>query len=299
MECEIELLFKNFGITKHEIVASKTLRTMLINKSLQMRRVESNDTRNQVKSMMINEGQLTINDLPSYVKLDIELLIGLNVEPNDFKNLIAQALDAAIKELLPIVIHRSVSIPMITTREIVLKDFALEPDEKKLNKGVNLFIQNLAGSLALVISRDPLKTSFQGLLKTLLEKVMIDENTKENIIQKVSMDNLDLGCALIKKAVVEKALDDVNKDPILIEAIERRKIMREKTGPFYDEACLRMAQQLPEPLRPTLGGLTRDQLKIYDDFGKVLKFGYASRAFKRLDQDSLLVVQKFEQCKFT
>jgi CCR4-NOT transcription complex subunit 1 len=33
---------------------------------------------------------------------------------------------------------------------------------------------------------------------------------KEDIIQIASVDNLDLGCALIKKAVIEKALEDVN-----------------------------------------------------------------------------------------
>jgi CCR4-NOT transcription complex subunit 1 len=50
-----------------------------------------------------------------------------------------------------------VIIAMITTREIGLKDFALESDENKIKKGINFILQNLAGSLALVTCRDPLK----------------------------------------------------------------------------------------------------------------------------------------------
>jgi len=48
---------------------------------------------------------------------------------------------------------------MITTRIIGLKDFASEPDELKVKRGINLILQNLAGSLALVTCRDPLKMS--------------------------------------------------------------------------------------------------------------------------------------------
>jgi CCR4-NOT transcription complex subunit 1 len=41
------------------------------------------------------------------------------------------------------------------------------------------------------------------------------------------MDNLDLGCALIKKAVIEKALEDVNQDRTIIDELEKRKTYRE------------------------------------------------------------------------
>jgi CCR4-NOT transcription complex subunit 1 len=37
------------------------------------------------------------------------------------------------------------------------------------------------------------------------------------------VDNLDLGCSLIRKAVMEKALEDVNNDQVILEALEKRK----------------------------------------------------------------------------
>lgn len=46
----------------------------------------------------------------------------------DLKKIIAQAVDAAIQEIVPPVISRSVTIALVTTRQLALKDFVLEPD---------------------------------------------------------------------------------------------------------------------------------------------------------------------------
>ncbi len=63
------------------------------------------------------------------------------------------------------------------TKELVLKYFALEPDEKKLIKGATLIVKNLAGNLALVTCREPLKIAFQQTLKTILDQVGIEEKS--------------------------------------------------------------------------------------------------------------------------
>jgi CCR4-NOT transcription complex subunit 1 len=51
--------------------------------------------------------------------------------------IVAQAVENAIKEIISPVISRSVTIALITTRELALKDFALEPDEKKVLQGTH------------------------------------------------------------------------------------------------------------------------------------------------------------------
>ena len=132
-------------------------------------------------------------------------------------------------------------------------------------------MQNLAGNLALVTCREPLKIAFQQTLKTILDQVGLDEKSKEDIIHTTSVDNLDLGCALIKKAVIEKALEDVNQDPILIEAIEKRRIFRETGMPYYDETVFKVYESLPPSLKPAMGGLSKDQMRIYEEFGKITK----------------------------
>jgi len=91
---------------------------------------------------------------------------------NDGLNLrmiVAQAVDSAIQEIIPPVISRSVTIALITTRQLALKDFQLEPSEKTVLRGTHLMIQKLSGSLALVTCREPLKASLQNNLKNLMD----------------------------------------------------------------------------------------------------------------------------------
>lgn len=212
--------------------------------------------------------QLKITQLPEYITIDDKNL-GVYIEMGiNLKLIVAQAVETAIKDIIPPVVSRSVTIALITTRQLALKDFALEPDERKILKGTNLIVQSLSGSLALVTCREPLKIALSQYLKDYLnEQTSLGEEDMDKIIQITSLDNLDLGCALIKKAVIEKALEDVNNDQIILDILKKRRIAREKGEAYYDENYLRMTQFLPEALRPSIRGLTDEQLKIYEDFG--------------------------------
>jgi CCR4-NOT transcription complex subunit 1 len=88
-----------------------------------------------------NEGKtsLTILELPNFVQVNEEELGHyVNEKGIDLKKIIAQSVDAAIQEIVPPVIARSVTIALVTTKQIALKDFALEPDDRKLLKGTHL-----------------------------------------------------------------------------------------------------------------------------------------------------------------
>lgn len=56
-------------------------------------------------------------------------------------------------------------------------------------------------------------------LKTYLAQNIPDQAEVENIITKAIPDNLDLGCALIKKAVIESAEEAIRKDDAINESI--------------------------------------------------------------------------------
>lgn len=60
--------------------------------------------------------------------------------------------------ILPVV-ERSVTIAGISTRELVAKDFSTEVNEEKMRKAGHLMAQRLAGSLALVTCKEPLKSN--------------------------------------------------------------------------------------------------------------------------------------------
>jgi CCR4-NOT transcription complex subunit 1 len=52
--------------------------------------------------------------------------------------------------------------------ELVAKDFALEGNEEKMRQAAHLMAQNLAGSLALVTCKEPLRTNMVSHVRHLL-----------------------------------------------------------------------------------------------------------------------------------
>lgn len=79
---------------------------------------------------------------------------------------------------------------------------------------------------------------------------MTEEQINE-IAVLASRENLELGCKLIKKEVIEKALKKVREDPQIIQAVERRK-RSEELGIrlFRDESIVAQFQELPPQLQP-------------------------------------------------
>jgi CCR4-NOT transcription complex subunit 1 len=98
-----------------------------------------------------------------------------NFNERRLRKVVGTAVDNSIVEILPPVVDRSVTIALITTRELVLKDFAYDGDNIKVVKASDLIIQNLAGSLALVTCREPLRMSLNTNLKKIFEEYIIDE----------------------------------------------------------------------------------------------------------------------------
>lgn len=160
---------------------------------------------------------------------------GLNEQK--IRNMIGKAVDDSIVEILPPVVDRSITIALITTRELVLKDFAYDRDHRRVLEASNLIIQNLAGSLALVTCREPLRMSLSNNIKkafdTCLEESIdtqgerLNDNQIAELAVSVSRENLELGCMLIKRQVIEKALKKVREDLAIQGAIEKRKRAQE------------------------------------------------------------------------
>lgn len=63
----------------------------------------------------------------------------------------------------------SVTISCVTTRELVCKDFCMESEESLVKRAAHLMVASLAGSLALVTCREPLRVSLTQNLRQLLQ----------------------------------------------------------------------------------------------------------------------------------
>lgn len=66
------------------------------------------------------------------------------------------------------VVERSVTIAGISTRELVAKDFSMEADDNKMRQAGHLMAQKLAGSLALVTCKEPLKSNLATHMRQFL-----------------------------------------------------------------------------------------------------------------------------------
>jgi len=100
LKCEIQVLLNNLGIlSESEITPSTIIHTRNSNRAALQNLVETPEDNGEIATNLYNiEGQLAIHELPQYVSIDNKLLEGLNL-PN-LKNVIAQALDKAIKYFL-------------------------------------------------------------------------------------------------------------------------------------------------------------------------------------------------------
>ena len=95
----------------------------------------------------------------------------------------------------------------------------------------------------------------------------VSEDKINDIAVLTSRENLELGCMLIKKKVIEKALRKVKEDIQITQAVERRQ-RSEELGIklFRDENIVAQFQELPPQLQPNINGLSTAQFKVYEDF---------------------------------
>lgn len=244
-------------------------------------------TPDQLETVIPNlASYVTVNpSLPQLVQSQGGSSLANLITTSSLKRWVPIAVDRAIREIIQPVVERSVTIACITTKEIVVKDFAMESDETKMRKAGQLMVANLAGSLALVTCREPLRSSISSYLRQLLTGNVArsdklgeqEQNTIEQCVQICSTDNLELGCRLIEKAATEKAIRDI--DDALAPAINARRTHREQTGqPYFDTSIFangshRYPAALPDQLRPKPGGLRSEHYQLYESFQRMPRAG--------------------------
>jgi CCR4-NOT transcription complex subunit 1 len=71
-----------------------------------------------------------LSSLPNYVTISSKLA---ELYPEaELRKMVALAIEKAIKEIIQPIVQRNVNIALITTKELILKDFAFEKDANKL-----------------------------------------------------------------------------------------------------------------------------------------------------------------------
>lgn len=214
-----------------------------------------------------------IPNLAAYVSINSSLI--LFQQQAGLKRVIPVAVDRAIREIIQPVVERSVTIACITTRELIVKDFVNEGDDAKMRKAAHLMVSNLAGSLALVTCKEPLRVSIGNHIRSLLtsqSSSTIEQAQMDHVMQICSAENLELGCMLIEKAATEKAMRDIDES-LGSAYTARRRHTEQSSQPFFDTAAFSNASRYPNALptvfRPKPGGLEPQQLVVYDAFQRM------------------------------
>ncbi|XP_045789212.1 CCR4-NOT transcription complex subunit 1 [Trifolium pratense] len=221
------------------------------------------------------QGLLQANTTPAPFQLPTQIQsIGTHVVINPklnhlglqlhFQRAVPIAMDRAIKDIVNSIVKRSVSIATQTTKELVLKDYAMESEEKRIKNAAHLMVASLAGSLAHVTCKEPLRASISSQLKASLQSLSIANDILDHAVQLVTNDNLDLGCAVIEHAATEKAINTIDTE------ISQQLSLRKKHmgSTFFDTNLYPQGSMggVPEPLRPKPGQLSLSQQRVYEDF---------------------------------
>ncbi|KAL5571856.1 hypothetical protein UlMin_021453 [Ulmus minor] len=188
-----------------------------------------------------------------------------------FQRVVPIAMDRAIKDIVPGIVQRSVSIATQTTKVLVLKDYSIELDETRILNAAHLMVASLAGSLAHVTCKEPLRSSILGQLRSSLQGLNIASELLEQAVQLVTNDNLDLGCAYIEQAATDKAIQSIDGE--IAQQLSLGRKHRDGVGATFFDSNLHTQGSMavvPEALRPTKAGhLTHSQHRVYEDFVKL------------------------------
>jgi CCR4-NOT transcription complex subunit 1 len=213
--------------------------------------------------------EVSLANLARHVRINPQITL-FQIQPT-LKKYVPIAVERAVQDIMHPVVERSVTIACVTTRELVLKDFALDPDSKKLQRAAQVMVQNLASSLALVTCKEPLRASIAAVLWPAFQPHSTDTVLIEQAITMICNDNIELATSMIERAATKKAQHDIEE--ALLPAFQLRTQWAERrpmNGHFVDPQHVQPPRPptLPDFLAPRQTGVSQLQLKVYEAFGE-------------------------------
>ena len=183
------------------------------------------------------------------------------------REVVLAAVQRAIMEIIAPVVERSVTIATIATKDLIHKDFAREQDEDRVRQASQRMARALAGSLALVTSKEPLRMSMMNYIR-ILQGEAPEQAFPEGAILMCVNDNLDIACGIVEKQAEERCMPEIEAH-IDAEIAQRRQHRLEfPNEPYRDPAFSAWSNYIPDPYKILPGGLTAEQMEIYLSFAR-------------------------------
>lgn len=275
---EIEVLCKELDIDRNTLEPSSVFR----NKSLQNEELsggllpEGVDGFEELALGSINRNGRNARFSPSSIASSLPDLQNLLAFPPSsgsaatqarLREIVREAVQRAILEIIAPVVERSVTIATIATTSLIHKDFAREENEDRVRKAAQQMVRQLSGSLALVTCKEPLRMSMTNFIRK-AQKDLPEQDIAEGAILMCVNDNLDLACGIVEKQAEERSMPEIEAH-IENEIAARRQHRAEHANEQYlDPSYSRWASYIPDPYKLSAGGLNSEQLNIYYDFAR-------------------------------
>ena len=212
--------------------------------------------------------------VPSYINL-------FQTNP-ELIHLITLGVDKAVTKIIQPIVDRTATIARITTRELIVKDFAMEPDGSKMREAGQNLASYLAKHLSNINSRDVLIVQLTDHFKALFSRVTNDQSYLDKVVKGCVDENIDRALIIIEHAAQVRAMQDVEE--LLTGNIQARRKRRDSLSEdgggghglkqseeeFVDLAVLnsnhRYPRDLPPMVWPSSPGLESYQLELYASF---------------------------------
>lgn len=210
---------------------------------------------------------MNVKSLASAIKIDNALIQEHNLKERlhvELKHLVLTAMNSAVQDVIKPVLDRSVKIALETTKELVFKDFAMEPDERKVIECAKNMIQSISWNLALVACYDPIRIRLTEHLTKLLRIMSdLDETARKAVREAVINSNLDLGYQIVKSRVVENSLEELMKDETVQRELLARKHAASVGQTYVSSYAIRLRGELPDWCTAPEAITDLDKVEIY------------------------------------
>ena len=198
---------------------------------------------------------------------------GSPAEQAMMRDVIYRAFDQAIQEIIAPVVERSITIASISTAQLIAKDYANNVDPDQYQAAARQMVKSLAGSLALVTCKEPLRMSITNWIRRPHDDIQ-EPIMPEGAILMCVNDNLDTACSFVETAATDRAIPEIDI-VIAPELEERRQFLAEGSGREFvsssssaNATLNRWSTWIPEPYKQMARGLNDSQRAVYEEFAR-------------------------------
>jgi len=188
------------------------------------------------------------------------------------KQFIQSEFNQAIDEILIAEVERYVNIGVITTGELILKDFIMEPSEEKMRSAAHITVQSLVTNLVMANCKDSLRININEHIRNLFISSGLNIDIQvEQIINSIISSNYDLAYSVIERLAIEKAIINIDKY-LSMAYIYRINSSKNPNQSFIDMKLIKSMYtqvNIPDILSVKIGGLTPGQYQIYKEFSSI------------------------------